>query len=201
MSAPGPEDARLLSRLVAGGVLLLLSLLASVLVAAPARAHTGLVEATPGTGASVAAPDQVVLTFNEELLPSLAVVSVQGPSGAVDLPGAAEVSGRRVVQQLGTLEAGEHRVRYRVVAGDGHPVAGETAFRVEATAARTSATRSAAPTSPPAPAPAPAPTAAAADSGSSTLPVLAGGALLVLGGAALVARRRGAQRPEAADRG
>ena len=214
MSAPRPEDAHPLSRLLTGGALLLLSLVAALVVAAPARAHTGLVVATPRAGAAVPAPGQLVLAFSEELLPSLAVVSLQGPSGAVDLPAVPEVSGRQVVQQLGALAAGEHRVRYRVVAGDGHPVTGETTFTVQAAAVRTAAGRSpAAVAAPTAPAPtAPTPTAQtptaqtptddvamAADRSSTT--AAAGALLVVLGGAALVAWRRAARRTEAAGRG
>ena len=210
MSGRRTEDTRLLSGLVAGGALLLLTFLASVVVASPARAHTGLVEVAPADGAAVStAPRQVVLTFASELDRSLAVVGLTGPSGPVDLPSAPEVTGRRVAQEVGALSAGEHRVRFRVVAADGHPVTGETTFTVERGAAAGDAggaagdTSGAAGQAPAATTPAgtgrepaasvPPPAATGSGSAAAGLPAAAGAVLVLLVAGLLVLRRPGAR--------
>lgn len=199
MSGRLRQEDRLRSGLVAGGAVLLLTFLASLLVAAPARAHTGLVDAVPAQGATGPAPEQLVLIFSEAVDPTLAAVSVTGPAGPVDLPASPDVRGRRLVQDLGALTAGDHRVRYRVVAGDGHPVTGQTTFTVRPPAAPTPVPGPAGAAAPPgsadgAPAASseggPASTPAASSEAGSGGTAAGVAVLLLLAAAALVVRRR-----------
>lgn len=110
--------------------------------AGPAVAHTSLVSTDPGDGATVqTAPEQVVLTFSENLRePSEASVLVDG--SAVDA--AVEVDGPRLVVTPGEPTEGAHEVNYRVVSADGHPVTGTTSFTVEGAAEESSAPESSA---------------------------------------------------------
>lgn len=116
---------------------LLLALASVVLSAAPARAHTALVSSTPASSAVV--DDRltsVQLQFDQPLSPRAAQVVVTGPDGSDVADGPASVSGATVTQPVRPLPvAGEHRLAFRVLAEDGHPVTGSTSFSAVLTVA------------------------------------------------------------------
>lgn len=99
-----------------------------VLAAPPAAAHTQLVRSSPGTGASVAGPDEVRLVFSEPVRAKPLTVLV-ADAGHANYAGTPRVSGATVTVPLaGAPPAGRYRVSYRVLAADGHPVADSFGF-------------------------------------------------------------------------
>ncbi len=175
--------------------------------AAPAGAslvaHAQLVSTTPADGETVETVDAVTLTFSEDVSSQFLQVRVEGPGGD-EADGNPVTDGRDVVQALpADLPAGEHRVTYRVVSVDGHPVSGTFSFTTTGTSASTPPP-SAATSDPPETSAAPAVTQRAtptpsADPSSApaetapgwAVPVLAGLVVLpVLAGAWLLLRRR-----------
>lgn len=101
-----------------------------LLVAAPASAHTDLVETEPGVDATVnSGTSSVLLAFSDQVFPELAEATVTGADGADRLAGDPIVDGGRVLLPLEPLaEAGAYTVTYRVVASDGHAVEGTYDF-------------------------------------------------------------------------
>ena len=113
--------------------------------------HARLLGSTPEDGSTVDTADEVTLEFNEEVDPTFVQVTVEGPGGS-QVEGGPEVDGRAVTQALSPgIPAGEHRVTYRVVSTDGHPVSGTVTFTTTA-----------------APSPSPEPTASVTPSPSAT---------------------------------
>ena len=165
--------------------------------------HARLLGSTPKDGSTVDTADEVVLQFNEDVDETFVEVTVDGPDGS-EVRGEPEVDGRAVTQALSSdLPAGEHRVTYRVVSTDGHPVSGTVTFTsTVAPSASAEPTASVTPSPSASAAAAPVPSATPTVEGEpasatgGTAPwvwVLLGGAVLVaLGGlAALATRRRG----------
>lgn len=116
---------------------------AAIVAAAPAAsAHTDLVLSNPSSGTVLnQAPDEVRLTFNEDMDPGLSFVSLGLPGEqAQPLPVVAGDTPGEVVATLSEVESpgaetggtGEllYSVRYRVTSVDGHPVEGELTFTV-----------------------------------------------------------------------
>ena len=90
--------------------------------------HASLLGSTPKDGSTVDTAGEVVLEFNEDVDETFVEVTVEGPDGS-EVQGEPEVDGRAVTQALSSdLPAGEHRVTYRVVSTDGHPVSGTLTF-------------------------------------------------------------------------
>ena len=106
---------------------------ALVVVAAPASAHNALVSTTPADGSSVArTPATVVLTFNEPAIALGTEIVVTGPAGPVQ-QGAPRLVDNTVSQDLqGGAAAGTYRVAWRVTSADGHPVSGTFTFSSQA---------------------------------------------------------------------
>ena len=97
-----------------------------------AAAHTALVSSDPAADATVAdGPARVSATFNEDLQPTFAAMTVVGPDGNLWSTGEPEVRGRVAgvaVRALGP--AGRYTVNYRVTSADGHVVSGSWSFTV-----------------------------------------------------------------------
>jgi methionine-rich copper-binding protein CopC len=130
-----PRNARRAGGSRARAVVLVLAVVASLLVTAPApaSAHANLQSAVPAPNASTdGAPSQVQLRFGQPTIPDdRTAVSVIVPSGRDIAEGAALVTGFGVAQRLAaTQEQGWFRVRYRVTFVDGHARAGVFRFRV-----------------------------------------------------------------------
>lgn len=109
-------------------------LLASVAVAgAPtAAAHTALTSTEPSADSTLSAgPSRVSATFNEDLQPTFAAMTVVGPDGNLWSAGDPEVKGAVVSVALRPLgPSGSYTVNYRVTSADGHVVAGSWSFTV-----------------------------------------------------------------------
>lgn len=106
----------------------------SSFAAPPCLAHAVVVEAIPAQGSTVrTAPERVVLRFNVRIEHALARATLKSGDGALvaltplhDGPAQAD----RLVIPLPALGPGEHEVRYRVLATDGHTTEGVLRFRV-----------------------------------------------------------------------
>jgi methionine-rich copper-binding protein CopC len=100
------------------------------LLAAPASAHTKLLQSTPTKGASVKELTEVTLVFSEKVRPSLAKVQIRDAAGAQrGSSEAPQVKGATVTQPAAPdLKPGDYTIAYRVVSADGHPVSGEVPF-------------------------------------------------------------------------
>jgi copper resistance protein C len=117
-------------------------------------AHAKLLTSAPANGSTVRTADSVVLTFNEEPDENFVRMVVEGPGGA-EASGEPEVRGRELRQPLmAGLAAGTHRVTYRIVSVDGHPISGTIAFTTTSSS-----------TASPSPAPSSAPTTTAGPAG------------------------------------
>jgi methionine-rich copper-binding protein CopC len=106
---------------------------AAVLVAAaPASAHSLLLESSPAAGAVVAAPPaQIALRFNNRIEKPLSSVRLLGPDGApVTLAAVVGGAPDRLVAAVPALGAGRYRVEWRVLSADGHLVSGAFSFAV-----------------------------------------------------------------------
>lgn len=102
---------------------------AVVLGPGPAAAHTGLATSMPTDGEVLAAaPEEVALTFTEELQPNFVQVAVTTADGGSVSAGATVVEGAVVRQQVRIDDADFYVVAYRVVSADGHPVSGQLSF-------------------------------------------------------------------------
>lgn len=115
--------------------------LAAVLVSLPAAAaaHAELVSSSPADGGTLTTPpDEVVLTFDDELDPdksSFTVTDAGGDevgSGEVDL----NVADRNVLRgSVDVSERGAYTVRYVAAAADGHVTEGTITFTYGSNAA------------------------------------------------------------------
>lgn len=144
-----------------------------------ASAHAARISADPADGASLAqGPQRVSATFNEQLQPEFAAMTVVGPDGNLWSSGDPQVQGAVItvgVRPLGP--AGTYTVNYRVTSADGHPVSGSWSFRLTVAA-----------TGSPGP---PAADAAGSDGGGIPVwPFLVAGALIIGGGILWAARRK-----------
>lgn len=111
--------------------LLLLTLAVVVGLAAPALAHTEMVQTSPDAGAVAAAGGlEVTLTFTQEVDHRLATVTVRRAAGAVVSEGKPQRDGLALIQPVAALTPGRHEVQWRAAAGDGHILEGSFAFRV-----------------------------------------------------------------------
>lgn len=156
-----------LPRLLAGAGLLL------AIAPSTAAAHTDLVSSDPPDGTVLGrVPETVVLSFSGELVADGSGFEVTGPGGTVVATGALDldVAERNVLRAtLASDATGVYAIAWRSAAVDGHEAEGELSFTVE------SGTKPTPDTAVPPPAAQPL--------------IVAAGLLLVLG-AALVARRK-----------
>lgn len=168
--------------------------------AAPSRAalvvpaHTQLVSVVPADGSTIDTPPiRIEITFNEDISPTFAQVSLTTGGSALAL-GTPGVSGRTVTAAIADpTPPGDYLIGFRVVSADGHPVSEQTSFTLLGPATPvTTATETAAPASP-----SPSSTtgaggggtaateaddaAASSDSGGRAPVLVAAGALLLLG--------------------
>lgn len=94
----------------------------------PALAHAGLVSADPTDGATLAAaPEALVLRFNEPVNPLAAVlVGLDGTTRPLEEVSALGSDLR--ISLPADLAPGTHVVSWRAVSEDGHPISGTTSF-------------------------------------------------------------------------
>lgn len=130
----------------------------AVFAAAPASAHTSLIDVQPADGATVREGTDVTLTFSDELLELGTEVTVTDTSGDAIPLDVTRPDPASVQVTLPALAGGPVAVAWRVVAGDGHPIEGTLNYAAEGSGA----TPSDAPSAPAATPPATATTAATA---------------------------------------
>jgi copper resistance protein C len=154
---------------------------ATALAGAPvASAHATRIATDPPDNIALASgPQRVSATFNEQLQPEFAAMTVVGPDANLWSTGDPQVQGAVIavgVRPLGP--AGTYTVNYRVTSADGHPVSGAWSFRLTVAATGT---------------PGP-PAARSTDSGGDgaipVWPFLVAGALIIGGGILWAARRK-----------
>lgn len=135
---------------------LVVAVVATLLVAAPAHAHTSLIDVSPADGARVDIGQEVTLTFSDPLLTIGAEAIFTDAAGAAT---ALEVD--QSVPEAVTVElpadaaVGAGELGWRVVAEDGHPITGTLAYEVAAAASEVAS-----------PSPSPAPDGAPSPSGT-----------------------------------
>jgi copper resistance protein C len=180
---------------------------------APALAHDKLVSTSPKDGAALeAAPNEVVLTYNEAVQTSFANVVVAGPGGTNIAEGKPQVVGNKVTQPLKSeAPNGTYTVSWRVVSSDGHPINGTFTYSIKLVVP--TPTKSETPTTGPTTEPAAEPSTpgstpagtsdqSQADGGGSSWPWVVGALVLIViivGGVLL--GRRGRQRDAGAGTG
>lgn len=146
-------------------------------IAPTAAAHTALTATDPAADTTLTVgPARVSATFNEDLQPTFAAMTVVGPDGNLWSSGDPEVRGAVVgiaVRPLGP--AGRYTVNYRVTSADGHVVTGSWSFTVTVPGTGT---------------PGPQPVAAAPNDRIPLWPFTVGAAVLVAAAAAWGLRRR-----------
>ena len=106
---------------------------AAFLGSTAAHAHADLSFSTPENGAALeTAPEEVRLTFSEELFAELVEISVLNADGDLVMATEAEQTPPPgtdvIVPWPADLPPGEYSVAYRVVSEDGHPVTGKVTF-------------------------------------------------------------------------
>lgn len=115
----------------------LVSIVAAVLLVvipvSGAAGHAGLAFSNPEDGATLdVAPEEVVLTFTEELLSDLVEISVldsqDNPVVVTEVPQTPPPGTDVKVPWPADLPPGEYSVAFRVVSADGHPVTGRVTF-------------------------------------------------------------------------
>lgn len=173
-------------------------LLIPAAAAAPALAHDALESTSPAADATVtSAPQAVSLTLSEPPTDSkslnLSVITVTDGEGKTLSDGTVTVAGATISTKLAPGANGPHKVLWRAVSSDGHPIEGSYTFTVQ-DPARAAATTPSSPATP----------AASATSGTvpveavkppnneNALPVLgiAAAVIAILGGILYIARRR-----------
>jgi methionine-rich copper-binding protein CopC len=102
------------------------------LIAATASAHAVLLDSTPSLHGTVAGPEvPIKLRFNVRIDAGRSRLTLVGPAGS---PQTLEISKESPVDALVTHAAGllpgEYRLRWQVLASDGHITRGEISFTV-----------------------------------------------------------------------
>jgi methionine-rich copper-binding protein CopC len=113
-----------------------LSLLATLLLASPAKAHDLLIEIEPAAGAVVTESSfEAKLTFNN---PLLKVAGETNAELATKLVGSTDwvnhdlaIAGAVLTASISLSEPGDYDLRWQVVSSDGHPISGESTFTLD----------------------------------------------------------------------
>jgi methionine-rich copper-binding protein CopC len=105
-----------------------------VLSASPAFAHAALKVSAPASGATVAAPHDLSLTFSEKVR----LTAVRLTAGGKDVSGVkvdrAAVAAPTFTVPLPHLAPAKYDVRWSAIGDDGHPVNGTFTFTVSSAA-------------------------------------------------------------------
>ena len=112
---------------------LVTALLAFLVVLAPggALAHDELLSSEPADGATVEAPEELVLSFSGNIAQVGAQLQITGGDGNDVADGDPVVQGMDLVQPLVDVTPGDYEVVWRVTSSDGHPISGTFGFTVE----------------------------------------------------------------------
>ncbi|MUL43959.1 copper resistance protein CopC [Streptomonospora sp. PA3] len=131
-ASPAQRRRRAARRPGVAAAALLGSLALATATAPAALAHDTLIDSSPQDGAELdTAPDEVVLTFSNDIGQGGNAIVVTGPEGETHEEGPVEIDGPEAAVGLKELPAaGEYTVAYRVVSSDGHTLEDEIAFSV-----------------------------------------------------------------------
>jgi methionine-rich copper-binding protein CopC len=171
-------------------ICLLAVVIGSAATAAPAFAHAALIGSDPADDAKLdTAPIVITLTFNQDIEPRFATVTISGPDGTAYAAGDVRVDGPTAAIDVKPLTAAApYVVAYRVISADGHPISGQYTFELtKAAPAAPGTTSAAAPTTSTAPTAAP----ASGDSGDFPMWIAVAVAAVIAGLAIVMVRRRG----------
>jgi methionine-rich copper-binding protein CopC len=114
------------------GAVILFAAAAALLIVAPASAHAVLLESSPALKSAVSGPDvPVKLRFNVRIDTLRSRLTLIHPDGSAQ---ALEISKQTPADTLSAeatgLAAGAYRLRWQVLASDGHITRGEIPFTV-----------------------------------------------------------------------
>jgi copper resistance protein C len=121
-------------RLVSAGFLRTVAVAGLLVVAGlgsatTASAHSQLERTDPADGSQIdVLPDQITLTFNQNVLGLGDVLQVTGPGGSVADGGPTVVDNHVTQAILPGSPAGAYTVLWRVTSADGHPISGRFGF-------------------------------------------------------------------------
>lgn len=104
----------------------------SLLIPAPAAAHAILLESNPPPNGKVAAPDiPIKLRFNVRIDASRSRLTLIGPDGSAQPLAIGKADSADILSaQASNLPPGNYRLRWQVLASDGHITRGEIPFTV-----------------------------------------------------------------------
>lgn len=106
------------------------SVVATLLVAAPASAHDNLLESDPSAGSTVTSLDSVSMTFSGELIDfdQTSFAQVQGPDGLYYETSCSTIEFNVLTTPVALGEAGTYTVVWNAVSSDGHPISESFTF-------------------------------------------------------------------------
>jgi methionine-rich copper-binding protein CopC len=97
------------------------------------QAHTKLEKSEPAAGASVSAPKQIELWFNEKVDPAVSKIELTSAAGKVTLGPTHTMGGKTLMAGItGKIAAGTYTVAWQTAGDDGHVVKGDFTFTVKA---------------------------------------------------------------------
>ena len=104
----------------------------AVMLAPVAAAHSVLIATDPENGSELEnSPEQVELTFNEEINQNFVTVTVRRADDSTNrVAGDPTGDGDTVTAQVEDLDPGSYTIGYRVTSADGHVVTGSSVFSV-----------------------------------------------------------------------
>ena len=113
-------------------ILILLLAVVSLLIPPPAAAHAILLESNPPPNGKVAAPDiPIKLRFNVRIDASRSRLTLVRPDGSVQPLAIGKPASEDTLSALASnLPPGDYRLRWQVLASDGHITRGEIPFSV-----------------------------------------------------------------------
>lgn len=112
---------------------LLAAATAALFTASPAFAHAKLVKSTPVANASVSAPKQITLTFNEKIVPTFSKFEIAMVGHEMKVPVETRVSadGKTMTgTPTGRFMKGKYTISWVAAGSDGHRMKGEIPFTV-----------------------------------------------------------------------
>jgi methionine-rich copper-binding protein CopC len=101
--------------------------------ASPAFAHADVAHSTPGANATIEAPKQVALTFNEKIVPALSKLEISRVGHDMKIPVKMQVSANGKTLQgvpQDRLPKGSYTINWVVAGADGHRRQGAIPFKV-----------------------------------------------------------------------
>lgn len=103
-----------------------------VLIAAPgAAAHAELQGTTPANETTIEDhPDEVTLSFTEDVKVAFGAVKAYGPDGSRADRGEARADGDTVTVPIDAADEGTYALSWRAISADGHPIRGAFVFHV-----------------------------------------------------------------------